>query len=133
MNTNIPISIKAIIFEGNKIWLRLNERKEWELPGGKIDSKEQPRQAIIREIYEELGFNISIKEIVDASVYTIESISSPNKILLVTYACDIMSKTGSFEYIGEAGYADFKAFEKKDLNNINLPNIYREIILREWH
>lgn len=33
----LPISVKGIVFQDGKVWLRRNERSEWELPGGKLD------------------------------------------------------------------------------------------------
>ena len=32
----IPVSVKGVVFDGGKVWLRQNERNEWELPGGKL-------------------------------------------------------------------------------------------------
>lgn len=46
----VPVSIKGIVFEGDKVWLRKNE---WELPGGKMDEGEQPHETAIREMREE--------------------------------------------------------------------------------
>lgn len=40
--------------------------KTWGVPGGKIEKNEQPREALIREVYEEVGLKIQdceIKEI----------------------------------------------------------------------
>lgn len=41
---NILISVKGIVFDDEKVWLRKNERQEWELPGGKLDKGEQPEE-----------------------------------------------------------------------------------------
>lgn len=56
----VPISIKGIVFENGKVWLRKNERDEWELPGGKLEDGEQPKETIIRELKEELGFEVKV-------------------------------------------------------------------------
>ncbi len=42
---SVPISVKGIIFENNSVWLRKNEREEWELPGGKLDEGEQHKKS----------------------------------------------------------------------------------------
>lgn len=62
----IPVSAKGIVIEDGKVWLRKNERNEWELPGGKIDPGEQPHETVVRELREELGFELEAKDIVHA-------------------------------------------------------------------
>lgn len=61
----VPISVKGIVFEGDKVWLRQNERNEWELPGGKMDEGEQPEQTVIREMQEELGLDTEVVDIIN--------------------------------------------------------------------
>lgn len=52
-NLAVTLSCKAIVRDGDAIWLRKNERGDWELPGGRLDEGEQPEQTIVREIYQE--------------------------------------------------------------------------------
>ena len=43
-------------FSGDQEWLMVKHKERgWELPGGKIKSGENLKQAIIREVYEEIG------------------------------------------------------------------------------
>lgn len=42
---------------------------QWEFPGGKIEYKETPQQALIREIQEELDVNIEVGKLIDAIEY----------------------------------------------------------------
>lgn len=39
----------------------------WELPGGKIEPKETPEEAVVREMLEELGIHVDIEHIIPFS------------------------------------------------------------------
>jgi len=109
--------------------LRKNERNEWELPGGKIDESEQPIVTVVRELQEELGFEVEPIKIVHAKIYTIEkSIDESAGVLILSYLCKLKSKTGNFELVGEAGKAEFQKFNLSEISNLNLPELYQEAI-----
>ena len=130
----IPVSIKGVVIENNKVWLRKNERNEWELPGGKIDKGEQPVETIIRELKEELGFDVEIVEILQSYLYTIKiSIDESKGVLVVTYLCNLKSKTGEFELIGEAGEAKFAQFSNKEVQDLNMPEFYKDSINKAFN
>lgn len=125
----VPISVKGIVFEDEAVWLRKNERNEWELPGGKLDIGEQPETAVIREIEEELGFVVQLKKIVGAHLYTIaSSIDEGNGVFVVSYLCEILDKVGDFEIMGEAGPAEFALVPVKELDNLIMPSFYKTMI-----
>lgn len=129
----VPISVKGIVFDGGKVWLRKNERDEWELPGGKLDLGEQPVQTVIRELREELGFETEITDIVQAQIYTIQTSTDEQRgVLVLTYLCKLIDNVGDFEHIGEAGETEFQAFSISELPNLNMPEFYRESIERAF-
>ncbi len=127
----IPISVKGIVFEDNKVWLRYNERNEWELPGGKLDPDEQPAETVVRELREELGFDVKVLGLVHAYKYVIPgSIDESQGVLIIAYVCALLEKVGEFELSGEMGVARFQAFSLDEIADLTMPSFYRDAISR---
>lgn len=125
----VPVSAKGIVFDEGKVWLRKNERNEWELPGGKVDEGEQPTQTVVRELKEELGFDVRVERIVQAWMYTIEVSQDESRgVLVVSYLCELLGKSGEFEWEGEAGRAQFERFSVAEVEYLTMPEFYKEAI-----
>jgi 8-oxo-dGTP pyrophosphatase MutT (NUDIX family) len=129
MSAQLPISIKGIVLEDGKVWLRKNERDEWELPGGKLDEGEQSPQTVIRELKEELGFDVEVIDIIQADIYLIQKSPDESRgVLVITYLCKFLDKTGNFEFNGEAGKAEFQGFALDEIEKLTMPRFYKDAI-----
>lgn len=131
---SVPISIKGVVIENGKVWLRKNERDEWELPGGKLDEGEQPEETIVRELQEELGFKVEVVDIINAYLYKIKKPVGCEKkgVLVVSYLCKFIEKIGEFELQGEAGEAEFEAFGQNQIKDLNMPEFYKDVVLKAF-
>ena len=84
------IVTSGLITEQEKILV--TQRKEgdaqgllWEFPGGKVEEGEEPRQALQRELREELGIEVEVGEIFEAVYHNYPE----HPILLLVYRCRI--------------------------------------------
>jgi len=125
----IPISVKGIVIEDGRVWLRKNQRDEWELPGGKIDPGEQPKETVVREIKEELDFTVKSGDLLDAFLIKIPSSDTEkNGVLVMIYNCNLLNKgNGNFEIL-HPGMTEFKALSLDELEYINIWSQYKKAI-----
>ena len=79
--------VAAIIKDGNKIFATqrgYGEFKDgWEFPGGKVEPDETSRQAIVREIKEELDTTIQVEEYFDTVEYDYQTFTYPWNVSFV--------------------------------------------------
>jgi len=76
----------AIIVEGGRVLLTQRKRGShlegmWEFPGGKVEEGEDPKDALARELREELGIDIDVGDIVEVTFHKYETKS----VLLLFY------------------------------------------------
>ncbi|MFF2887330.1 NUDIX domain-containing protein [Paenibacillus sp. NPDC057967] len=89
MNQMVVV-VKAIIIRDGKVLLmrRSDEDQvaagEWETPGGKVDFGEQLESALIREVMEEAGIEITVEKLMYATTFQ----TGPDRqIILLSYHC----------------------------------------------
>jgi ADP-ribose pyrophosphatase YjhB (NUDIX family) len=81
------VSIKSVFCSpSGEVVLLMNERDEWELPGGRIEIGETPAECVEREIREELDLLVSAEELLDTYLFEVV----PEKyVFIATYACTL--------------------------------------------
>jgi 8-oxo-dGTP pyrophosphatase MutT (NUDIX family) len=67
-----PVSIKGILCAPTgEVVLLLNERGEWELPGGRIEVGETSAECLRREILEELNVAVTVGSLLDTYLFEV--------------------------------------------------------------
>lgn len=117
-----PVSIKGIISYNEKLLLLKNERNEWELPGGKLELNEEPKECLKREIFEEVNIEVKVKNIIDSWIYRV---FDDVHILIITYGCYEI-KNDKFMISNE--HSEGKWFGIQEIEGINMPEGYKNSI-----
>jgi len=79
-----PTSVKGVLIHQDQVLLLLNERGEWDLPGGRPDPGEEHRAALEREVREETGLAVEAGALLDEHVFEVV----PQRFVrIVAYAC----------------------------------------------
>lgn len=66
-----PLSVKAVVLHQGCVLLLVNERDEWDLPGGRPEAGEDHRTALAREVREETGLDVEVGELVDEHLFEV--------------------------------------------------------------
>ena len=129
-NINIDMKIinvvAAIIKKNNKVFITQRGHGEfkgkWEFPGGKIEVGESPEDAIVREIKEELKYNIEVVRLYDE----INDIHGDKTFNVKFFICNLISGDLVFTehlaskwiYPSEINESDFMEADKTVLENL---------------
>ncbi|HEV3494672.1 MAG TPA: NUDIX domain-containing protein, partial [Reyranella sp.] len=85
--TTHPISVKAVLIHRDRVLLLLNERGEWDLPGGRPDPGEDHRAALEREVREETGLSVEVGANLDARLFEV----LPGRFVrILPFACRLL-------------------------------------------
>ena len=84
-----PLSIKGVLLHDSRVLLLLNERDEWDLPGGRPDAGEDHRAALVREVREETGLAVEVGALIDEHLFEV----LPQRFVrIVAYACTLVTE-----------------------------------------
>ena len=119
------MSVKGVVLRGGKVILVRNERDEWELPGGKLELSESPKECLAREISEELRLVVEAEGILDSWIYTI----APGvHVLVVTYGC---SESSRADAVLSHEHKELRWLPLAEVDGLRMPDGYKKSI-RSW-
>lgn len=117
---------KGIVFnENNEILIDNRKEKKlesadgkWELPGGKIEFGESPEEAVKREVYEETGYNVKVKQIIPyTNVSVWEYKECMQHTIVFSYICELNSNSHT-EMI-DKGINEYKWINYSEIEKYN--------------
>jgi 8-oxo-dGTP pyrophosphatase MutT (NUDIX family) len=130
-----PVSVKGIALDAqSRVLLLKNERDEWELPGGRLETgsldgsvqaDSSPEIALEREILEETGWKVKASLLIDGGVWIYEPIPG-RKVLIVTYGCKVL--TPEQPPVVSLEHKQLGMFTAKEVPQLTMPAGYKQAI-----
>jgi 8-oxo-dGTP diphosphatase len=100
----------AIIFDEKQRILLCHRRDVdlWNLPGGKLEKDEFPREAVVREVKEEANVKVEIRRL--AGIY----INFARMVIAFAYVCELVKgKPGVSDETDASAYFAYKGFPRR--------------------
>ncbi len=119
-----PVSVKGVVFIGNRVVLLENERAEWELPGGRLERGEDPEDCLRREMREELSIGVEVERLLDCWRY---EVLAGIEVVIVTFGC----RTADRQVALSSEHKAVGLFGVDEIAALAMPEGYRRSI-REW-
>lgn len=126
MNATWPVSAKGVVITHNRVLLALNDRGEWELPGGRLELGESPEECVAREIEEETGLRVRVGPVLRNWVF---EVIPDRHVLVLAYGCRLVSKDRQPTVSDE--HAAVRFFPVDEVSRLVLPDGYRQAI-SDW-
>jgi 8-oxo-dGTP diphosphatase len=95
----------------------------WEFPGGKVEQDEDPRDALVRELNEEIGIRAVVGDVVDVTFHRY----ADRSVLLIFYAVTVAEGTAPPRPID---IADLCWVAGRDLGEMHLSPADRAVVAR---
>ena len=125
MDDRWPVSVKGVLGWDDQVVLLRNERNEWELPGGRLESGDASlSDTLQRELHEELGVDAVVEQLLDTWIY--EPVPG-RRVVIVTYRCEA-ERPARLHHSDE--HSAVGLFHVESLGELALPDGYRRSIDR---
>ena len=132
-----PTSVKGVLFRkingSVEVLLLRNDRNEWELPGGRPEAGETPKECLSREILEETGLVVAVGSCIHSGMLTILPPHTPSvtDVLISAYGCHLKNPADTNASIALSDEHNAAAWIRvADLAAMSdLPEIYKAAVL----
>jgi len=121
-----PVSVKGVLVRGGRVLLLRNERREWELPGGRLELGETPPQCVAREIAEETGWVVETGPILDSWMYYIDQVK--RNVFIVTYGCHLADGQDDVDPVLSHEHQQIGLFTEAEAADLRMPLGYKTSI-----
>jgi mutator protein MutT len=121
-----PVSVKGVVPTRRGVVLLKNERDEWELPGGRLEAGETPKECVEREVLEETGLAVHAERLLNAWVY---EVPANRRVFVLAYGCQALEERAPSPSSEHAAVGVFGAEELADLR---MPREYLDAIRAYW-
>ncbi len=114
----------GIIYQQNKIFIARRKKGrdfagKWEFPGGKVEKEESEKEALNRELLEELGMKVIIGEKIGSNKHQYETFS----IVLIAFKCQFVSANYAMTDHDDYKWVESKSLHEFDFTDADLPLI----------
>lgn len=117
----LPVSVKSLVLDNNRVLLIKNERNEWDLPGGKIQKNESPLEALNRETKEELNITLNNSKVLCLNSYNFRE----QQIIVAIYISEIH---GNSPIKASSEIFNYDFFTQENLKNLKLTDWSKEAL-----
>jgi 8-oxo-dGTP pyrophosphatase MutT (NUDIX family) len=114
LSDSFPVSAKAVIREHNKVLLLLNERGQWDFPGGKLKMKSDIESTLIEEVKEETNLSVKIGPL----IYLKKHLVYRTEVIVVIYKAENIGIEPI--YISHEHFK-YNFFELTEIEKMNVP------------